>query len=141
MKPGYVSHSPDKAPLAPGERPMTYGNDASPGADTLPQLNVLAHYTKDLSFENPNAPSSLTPQPTPPQINIQINVNANNIAENDYTMKWRFPIGGEQRQGDVLVRRARRWLPTADAGSSRFCRPVPAEHGTAGRSEPTSGRA
>ena len=63
---------------------MTNGNRASPGAASSPQLNVLAQYTKNLSFENPNAPSSLTPQPTPPRINIQINVNANNIAENDY---------------------------------------------------------
>jgi preprotein translocase subunit SecB len=47
-------------------------------------LNVLAQYTKDLSFENPNAPASLGPQPTPPQINIQINVGANNLATNEY---------------------------------------------------------
>ena len=46
-----------------------------------PQLNVLAQYTKDLSFENPNAPGSLAPQQQPPSINIQINVGANNMAE------------------------------------------------------------
>ena len=57
---------------------MTNGNG------TPPQLNVLAQYTKDLSFENPNAPASLAPQSQPPQINIQINVGANNIAENEY---------------------------------------------------------
>ncbi len=49
-----------------------------------PQLNVLAQYTKDLSFENPNAPASLAPQPQQPSINIQINVSANNIAENEF---------------------------------------------------------
>jgi preprotein translocase subunit SecB len=69
---------------APGETFMTNGNGAPPAAGAPPQLNVLAQYTKDLSFENPNAPSSLTPQPTPPQINIQINVGANNLAENEY---------------------------------------------------------
>jgi preprotein translocase subunit SecB len=57
---------------------MTNGNG------TPPQLNVLAQYIKDLSFENPNAPASLAPQSQPPQINIQINVGANNIAENEY---------------------------------------------------------
>src|SRR5262245_2584137 len=62
---------------------MTNGNDGS-GAGAPPQLNVLAQYTKDLSFENPNAPSSLTSQPSPPQMNIQINVNASNIGENEY---------------------------------------------------------
>jgi preprotein translocase subunit SecB len=63
---------------------MTNGNGNPPGAGALPQLNVLAQYTKDLSFENPNAPQSLAPQAQPPQINIQINVGANNISENEF---------------------------------------------------------
>jgi preprotein translocase subunit SecB len=41
---------------------MTNGNGAPPEAAPPPQLNVLAQYTKDLSFENPNAPSSLARQ-------------------------------------------------------------------------------
>ena len=52
---------------------MTNGNGAPP-EQAPPQLNVLAQYTKDLSFENPNAPSSLAPQQQQPAINIQINV-------------------------------------------------------------------
>src|SRR5947209_20290951 len=63
---------------------MTNGNGAPPEAAPPPQLNVLAQYTKDLSFENPNAPSSLAPQPQQPAINIQINVTANNVSENDF---------------------------------------------------------
>src|SRR5258708_1647666 len=63
---------------------MTNGNGAPPEAGPPLQLNVLAQYTKDLSFENPNAPGSLTPQQQQPAINIQINVSANNIAENEY---------------------------------------------------------
>ena len=63
---------------------MTNGNGSPPGADAPPQLNVLAQYTKDLSFENPNAPASLAPQASAPQINIQINVGANNVAQNEY---------------------------------------------------------
>ena len=63
---------------------MTNGNGAPPEAAPPPQLNVLAQYTKDLSFENPNAPASLAPQQQQPAINIQINVSANNVAENEY---------------------------------------------------------
>src|ERR1700752_3117260 len=63
---------------------MTNGNGSPPEAGAPPQLNVLAQYTKDLSFENPNAPASLAPQPQQPAINIQINVTANNIGENEY---------------------------------------------------------
>ena len=63
---------------------MTNGNGAPSEAAPPPQLNVLAQYTKDLSFENPNAPGSLAPQQQQPAINIQINVSANNIAENEF---------------------------------------------------------
>src|SRR5687767_6016125 len=69
---------------APGEIFMTNGNGAPPEAAAPPQLNVLAQYTKDLSFENPNAPASLAPQAQQPAINIQINVSANNIAEYEF---------------------------------------------------------
>src|SRR5437588_12232003 len=74
----------NRSPHAPGETFMTNGNGLPPEAAPPPQLNVLAQYTKDLSFENPNAPQSLAPQAQPPQINIQINVGANNVAENDF---------------------------------------------------------
>ncbi len=63
---------------------MTNGNGTPPEAAPAPQLNVLAQYTKDLSFENPNAPASLAPQEQQPNINIQINVAANNISESEF---------------------------------------------------------
>src|ERR1700724_1953097 len=74
-----------RSPLASasGESFMTNGNGAPP-EQAPPQLNVLAQYTKDLSFENPNAPGSLAPQQQQPAINIQINLNASNVAEHDY---------------------------------------------------------
>ena len=52
--------------------------------DTAPQLNALVQYTKDLSFENPNAPRSLGPQEKGPNIAIQVNVNAKQLAESDF---------------------------------------------------------
>ena len=63
---------------------MTNGNGTPPEAAPPAQLNVLAQYTKDLSFENPNAPSSLAPQAQQPEIKIQINVTAKNVAENEF---------------------------------------------------------
>jgi preprotein translocase subunit SecB len=47
-----------------------------------PQLNVLAQYIKDLSFENPNAPQSMAAGKQP-QINIQINVGARRLSDTD----------------------------------------------------------
>jgi len=63
---------------------MTNGNGAPADTSLPPQLNVLAQYTKDLSFENPNAPASLAPQQQQPNINIQINVSANATAEHEF---------------------------------------------------------
>ena len=59
------------------------GNGAQP-AESGPQLNALAQYAKDISFENPNAPRSLQPQEQGPQISIQVNVNAKQLSETDF---------------------------------------------------------
>ena len=55
---------------------------AEPGAAT-PRFSVLAQYIKDFSFENPNAPRTLAPQQGP-NINLQVNVNARQLAPSDY---------------------------------------------------------
>jgi preprotein translocase subunit SecB len=80
---------------------MTNGNGAPQEAAPPPQLNVLAQYTKDLSFENPNAPASLAPQQQQPAINIQINVSANNIAQNEYEVT--LSVEGKAENGGKLM--------------------------------------
>ncbi|MEI7805036.1 MAG: protein-export chaperone SecB [Hyphomicrobiales bacterium] len=52
--------------------------------DNPPQLNVLAQYIKDFSFENPNAPRSLNSGQQNPAINIQINVNVAPLTQTDF---------------------------------------------------------
>jgi preprotein translocase subunit SecB len=79
---------------------MTNGNGAPPEGQP-PQLNVLVQYTKDLSFENPNAPRSLGPQQQQPAINIQINVAANNLADNDYEVTLSIE-GKAENDGNIL---------------------------------------
>jgi preprotein translocase subunit SecB len=80
---------------------MTNGNGSPPDAMQQPQLNVLAQYTKDLSFENPNAPGSLAPQQQQPNINIQINVSANNIAESEFEVTLQIE-GKADTAGSVM---------------------------------------
>src|SRR5262245_51528248 len=48
------------------------------------QLTVLGQYIKDFSFENPNAPRSLTPQQAQTDIKIQINVSLKQLTQTDY---------------------------------------------------------
>ena len=75
--------------------------NGGPNPEKLPQLNVLTQYTKDFSFENPNAPRSLTPPQQPPAINIQINVNVKGLAENDYEVELKID-GKADSGGSVL---------------------------------------
>ena len=80
---------------------MTNGNGAPLENAAPPQLNVLAQYIKDLSFENPNSPASLSPQEKQPQINIQINVTANNVSEQDYEIA--LAIEGKAENAGTLL--------------------------------------
>jgi preprotein translocase subunit SecB len=66
-----------------------------------PNLTVLLQYVKDLSFENPDAPRSLGPRRTAPNINIGINVSANPIAEDDYEIELR--LEGRATDGDQVL--------------------------------------
>lgn len=63
---------------------MAETNGGAPEISAAPQIAVLVQYTKDLSFENPNAPRSLAPQESAPNIQIQVNVNAKQIADADF---------------------------------------------------------
>jgi len=80
----------------------TNGGQNEPGAQAAQaQLNVLAQYIKDFSFENPNAPRSLQPAQQPPAINIQINVGAKPLTENDVEVELKVE-GKADSTGDVL---------------------------------------
>jgi preprotein translocase subunit SecB len=71
------------APIA-SEAPAA-ASQAQSGA--APQLKILGQYLKDLSFENPHAPQSLSPQAGTPEINISVNVNARALSQNDYEVE------------------------------------------------------
>lgn len=54
------------------------------------QFRVLAQYIKDFSFENPNAPQSMSPQPQQPSISIQINVNPKQLSNTDFEVELKL---------------------------------------------------
>jgi preprotein translocase subunit SecB len=47
-------------------------------------LHSLVQYTKDFSFENPNAPQSLQAQQKAPEIGINVNVGARQVSETEF---------------------------------------------------------
>ena len=79
----------------------TTNGGPAPAANPQPQLNVVAQYIKDFSFENPNAPQSLAVGTAPPQIGIQINVNAKPLAENDIEVTLKLD-GKAERDGSLM---------------------------------------
>lgn len=78
---------------------MTTTNGGT-AADTQPQLSVAAQYIKDFSFENPNAPHSLA-STEPPQIGIQINVNAQPLSDTDIEVTLK--LDGKAETGGKLM--------------------------------------
>lgn len=74
-------------PAAAAAAPAASLTAAPPAPGSQPSMKILGQYTKDFSFENPNAPQSLAPQPNQPDINIAVNVNARNLATNDFEVE------------------------------------------------------
>ena len=57
---------------------------SSDNAHTTRQIVVQAQYIKDLSFENPNAPSVLIEAAGQPDVEITVNVGAQLLGDNKY---------------------------------------------------------
>jgi preprotein translocase subunit SecB len=75
--------------------------NGGPQPQAMPHIGVLAQYVKDFSFENPNAPRSLTPGSQPPTINIQVNVDASPAGGTDFEVTLRLE-GKAETQGTLL---------------------------------------
>jgi preprotein translocase subunit SecB len=58
----------------PGQPP--FGADPQGQPFQGPMIRILAQFTRDLSFENPNAPESLRQGVEPPQIDLNVEMNA-----------------------------------------------------------------
>lgn len=65
--------------------------EVAAGADTAPQVGILAQYVKDLSFENPNAPQSLqNAAGAQPRIEVNVNVGVRRVADEAYEVDLRI---------------------------------------------------
>lgn len=73
----------------PGQ-PQDQTQGAAPGqGQNLPQFGVLTQYMKDFSFENPNAPRSLSPSQQP-TATMQVDVVANPMAATDFEVELKL---------------------------------------------------
>ena len=78
----------------------TNGGETAAAPPEGPSLSVITQYTKDFSFENPNAPNSLLQQQQP-QISIQINVNPRQMSATDFEVELKLE-GKAELIGSIL---------------------------------------
>jgi preprotein translocase subunit SecB len=65
--------------------------DFANGADNMPQVGIISQYVKDLSFENPNAPSVYQWQGQP-QIDVQFNIGSNKVADDVWEVLLKIDV-------------------------------------------------
>ena len=93
----------DKPAAGNGQTTTVPAAPAAEATQAQPTMRILGQYLKDLSFENPNAPQSLTPQQTQPDINIAVNVNARNLAPTDFEVELHLDAKATQQDKVVFA--------------------------------------
>ncbi len=76
---------------------------AADAAANAPRLSVTAQYVKDFSFENPNAPQSLAPPKEQPQIDVNVEVEANLLAPDNYEVTLRIAVTARNVETTLFV--------------------------------------
>ena len=61
------------------------------------QFQIQKIYTRDISFESPNAPEIFTTQDFKPEINVQINTSHNDVGENNHEVVLTLTITAKHK--------------------------------------------
>lgn len=75
---------------------------APESAPSVPGIRVLAQYVRDLSFENPRAPASLSGDGTPPKIDLEVELNAQRSEEGQYQLEMKLTVGATRDDQPVF---------------------------------------
>lgn len=65
------------------------------------QINVLVQYVKDISFESPNAPTSLMANETKPDINVGVDVLGKKVSDGQYEVELK--ISAQAKRGEDVM--------------------------------------
>ena len=77
------------------------GQEREPGAEQAPpQLNVLAQYIKDLSFENPGMPSNL---PSRPQIDLNVDLQARQLDAQHFEVEIKLRVSAAAEDKPIFL--------------------------------------
>lgn len=72
------------------------------GADNQPMAGLIAQYIKDLSVENPNAPTCYqwTDQPS---VDVQFNIGATPVNDEVHEVELKIVVGAKMPQGNLYL--------------------------------------
>lgn len=90
----------------------------APSSET-PNLQVLAQYVRDLSFENPRAPAAQ--QESRPEVDFSVEMNAKGMADDHYELELKLTANASTPVGPVFR------IELVYAGIFRLSR-IPQEH-------------
>jgi len=94
-------------------------NGAEAAADTTRRATVAAQYIKDLSFESPNAPMSFADLGAPPEIGIDLNVEARPLQEGQFEVV--LHVTARAKRGELVL-----FLVELSYGAVVLAPPMPA---------------
>lgn len=90
--------------MAKKKKEETPAETAQPADESqMPSMTVLAQYTKDASFENPNAPQSLQNDKGAPAININIEIGRQMMDDNTVEVVLMLSAKAERDGGVVFL--------------------------------------
>lgn len=75
----------------------------APETPIAPRFHVTGQYVKDLSFENPNAPQSLTAFQEKPTINVNIDLGAQKLNEELYEVVIKINASADIKDTKLFV--------------------------------------
>lgn len=76
------------------------GGDTSEGGSEGPRVQVIGQYVKDLSFENPGAPMTLTARP---QIDLGVDLQARRLDPDRYEVELRLRVSAKAEDRPVFL--------------------------------------
>lgn len=68
-----------------------------------PQIGIQSQYVKDLSFENPGAPGSLVGSTEPPDIQVNVEVQARALQAESYEVSLHITASGKNGQTTLFM--------------------------------------
>ncbi len=68
-----------------------------------PHISIIAQYIKDFSFENPEAPNSLTKMSQPPEVELSLDLNVNKVDSLENTYEVVIQIESKAKTAEMTL--------------------------------------